>query len=90
MQPDQFDKLGGLVERLIDDNRQKRFENVKLKNEIDTLIVKVDQFKSLPENFNSADVKRILDENKILKNKNLEIKMRLNKLISKLEYNYSS
>ena len=85
MRPDQFDKLGTLVNRLVDDNRQKRFANIKLQKEVDELTAKIEQFKSLPDNFDSTEVTRILDENKTLKNKNQEIKSRLNKLLNRLE-----
>lgn len=82
---EQFDKLAGLVEKLINNNREARFRIVQLEKEISELKIQLDKVKQQPENADQELVHDLLTENERLKRKSQTVRNHLDEIVTDLE-----
>ncbi len=81
----EFEKLKGLVERLIESNRECRFQVSRLTKENLKLEQQIDQLGEVPEGIDKDYLNQLLTENERLKNKNLTVRDQISIIVSDLE-----
>lgn len=81
----EFEKLKGLVERLLKSTRECRFEIARLDKENLRLKKQLEQFREVPEGIDQDYLDQLLTENERLKNKNLNVRNQIGTIVSELE-----
>lgn len=81
----EFEKLKGLVVRLIKSNRECRFQIARLEKENFKLKQQLEQFREVPEGIDQDYLNQLLTENERLKNKNLNVRDQIGTIVSELE-----
>ena len=82
---EQFEKLAGLVEKLINNNRESRFKIARLEKEISELKIQMSKLESVSQGSDNMFVQDLLTENERLKTKNQTVRSRLDGMVAELE-----
>lgn len=82
---EQFDKLKGLLKKLLEYNQEAKFKIFRLEQENAELKEKLNFLENLPTNSENEGLGNLLIENERLKEKNKRVKNSLGEIVTKLE-----